>query len=134
MLRLNDIKGHFVIAIGNEHISTPMAYSALDEKYSDFDGSVTKPGDALYNIALDEINRGQIVTNGAFNVFESVVLPMCPIATVLKGELLDLGATVAMMSGSGPSVFGIFRDEASAKYAEQRLTSLGYSAHYAHSV
>jgi 4-diphosphocytidyl-2-C-methyl-D-erythritol kinase len=39
----------------------------------------------------------------------------------IKALLLANGAGGALMSGSGPTVFGIFSDEKSAKRAEQRL-------------
>ena len=35
----------------------------------------------------------------------------------LKKQLLQLGAAAASMSGSGPTVYGLFRDEAKAKEA-----------------
>lgn len=45
-----------------------------------------------------------------------------------KRLLLDLGATSSMMSGSGSSVFGIFRDEASAEDAARSLGLRGIRA------
>ena len=40
------------------------------------------------------------------------------------------GAKTALMSGSGPSVFGIFEDEFSAKKAEKALREYGAAAYY----
>jgi len=43
-----------------------------------------------------------------YNALEHVTIARHPIIAEIKGELLDLGADGAMMSGSGPTVFGIF--------------------------
>ncbi len=45
-----------------------------------------------------------------FNDLESVTLPRHPEVGAMKEELLAGGAVAAMMSGSGPTVFGIFHD------------------------
>ena len=51
------------------------------------------------------------------NVMETVTEKICPqISTILK-EMCALGAKAALMSGSGPTVYGIFGDNASAKKA-----------------
>lgn len=53
------------------------------------------------------------------NVFEAVV--QVPEVTELKQKLTELGAGKALMSGSGPTVFGIFDDETRAKQAFDQL-------------
>jgi 4-diphosphocytidyl-2-C-methyl-D-erythritol kinase len=45
-----------------------------------------------------------------------------------KKLLLERGALISMMSGSGSSVYGIFRDEASAQNAARSLTRSGLRA------
>lgn len=109
---------HFVIAIGEGRVSTPWAYSRLDEIYSNFDGSV-KSG-------------GNIQT--LYNIFESAVIPEIPEIETIKSRLADMGASGALMSGSGPSVFGIFDTPEAAKAARDALVSDGFSAFYATSV
>lgn len=51
------------------------------------------------------------------NVLEEVTIPMHPQIAVIKEELVHLGAEGALMSGSGPTVFGLFREEENAKKA-----------------
>jgi 4-diphosphocytidyl-2-C-methyl-D-erythritol kinase len=51
------------------------------------------------------------------NDLETVSLKMHPELTEIKQLLLRYGAQGAMMSGSGPTVFGIFTDENTAKKA-----------------
>jgi 4-diphosphocytidyl-2-C-methyl-D-erythritol kinase len=49
------------------------------------------------------------------NVFEQVMLPRHPEIMALKEAMLAAGAQGALMSGAGPSVFGIARDQAEAE-------------------
>lgn len=45
------------------------------------------------------------------NDFEEPVFAMHPVLSTIKEKLYDLGATFAMMSGSGSTMFGIFKNE-----------------------
>ena len=56
-----------------------------------------------------------------FNAFEVSVFPKHPLVSALKDKILDLGARVALMSGSGASVFGIFTDRSTAETAAETL-------------
>jgi 4-diphosphocytidyl-2-C-methyl-D-erythritol kinase len=56
------------------------------------------------------------------NDLESVTIPSFPVIADIKVSMLRLGALGAMMSGSGPTVFGIFRDKESAERAREALT------------
>ncbi len=134
--RLPDsLRLHLVVAVGREHISTPSAYKRLDEIYSDFDGTVAYDSMPLYDALFDYISFIPGYPDKLFNVFESAVLPMCPVASEIKARLLEYGATCSLMSGSGPSVFGIFKDESTAIEAAKKLTEdMGVFAVYAQSV
>lgn len=55
------------------------------------------------------------------NVFEELVPENCGEVFTIRDRLRDLGALNAAMSGSGPTVFGIFRDEERAKAAAETL-------------
>ena len=125
---------HVVVATSDEHVSTPEAYKALDALYSNFDGSVSTGGHEHFEKIKSELKKGIIPTEGLYNVFESAILLMCPGAASIKRELLELGAVYAMMSGSGPSVFGIFENAEKAKTVAESLTAKGYKACYAHTV
>jgi 4-diphosphocytidyl-2-C-methyl-D-erythritol kinase len=67
------------------------------------------------------------------NDLEKVAILMCPKIKTLKERLIDAGASGALMSGSGSSVFGVFEDEEQAK---KTLISFGNmkSAFIAHSI
>lgn len=55
------------------------------------------------------------VAENMCNVMESVTEKMYPVIGGIKKKMLLNGASGAVMSGSGPSVFGIFEDEIKAK-------------------
>lgn len=51
------------------------------------------------------------------NDLESVTIPAFPVIDDIKRMLVRLGAAGALMSGSGPTVFGLFEDQAAAERA-----------------
>lgn len=51
------------------------------------------------------------------NVLEEVTIPAHPVIQEIKACMLEAGALGAMMSGSGPTVFGIFENQARARKA-----------------
>ncbi len=55
------------------------------------------------------------------NVLETVTVKKYPIIEELKSAMKTFGAAGAFMSGSGPTVFGIFKEEKAAKEAELKL-------------
>ena len=55
-------------------------------------------------------------------------------AKLLKEKMIELGALSSLMSGSGPSVFGIFKDEETAKKACLELRQQNVDAFYSTSV
>lgn len=57
------------------------------------------------------------------NVLETVTIPNYPVIDEIKKHMLSHGAVGAMMSGSGPTVFGLFDDEATAKKAYTAMRS-----------
>lgn len=64
------------------------------------------------------------------NVLETVTIPNYPVIDEIKKHMLSHGAVGAMMSGSGPTVFGLFDDEATAKKAYKAMRS----SHFARQV
>lgn len=123
------VSGVIAIAIGKEGMSTPAAFAALDDRYDHFRAPCPHPTarEPERIFATDTIPARAI-----FNRFESAVLPLRPEAASLKEILLDSGARAAQMSGSGPSVFGIFESRASAGEAVEKLKKKGARAFLCH--
>lgn len=57
------------------------------------------------------------------NVLETVTISNYPVIDEIKKHMLSNGAVGAMMSGSGPTVFGLFDDEDTAKKAYKAMRS-----------
>jgi 4-diphosphocytidyl-2-C-methyl-D-erythritol kinase len=55
------------------------------------------------------------------NVLESVTIPQHPEIALLKQQMTAHGAIASMMSGSGPTVFGLMPDETTAQAAAEKL-------------
>ena len=97
-------------------ISTPALFKAWDKQKRRL-----RPDTAG---ALEALRQGDLVELGRrmFNVFEGV-LPPSERREIdqIKNTLIQMGASGASMSGSGPTVLGLFRDEAEARQAVQHL-------------
>lgn len=108
-----------VVAKDGEGVSTPEAYRSLDVIFDGFTGQYAggTVDEERYTALLCGLRTDdtELVTDSIYNVFERAVLPHHTKAAGLKEFFYSHGAVAAMMSGSGPSVFGIFRDDASAK-------------------
>ena len=59
------------------------------------------------------------------NVLEDVTIPMHPVIEELKQVMRENGAIGAMMSGSGPTVFGLFENRAAAREAQRKIRESG---------
>ncbi len=57
-----------------------------------------------------------------FNGLESAVLPYYPVVAHAKGALADYGADFTLMSGSGATVFGLFRSKTGAENARINIS------------
>ncbi len=57
------------------------------------------------------------------NDLEAVAFTLHPELCSVKKSFLEFGADKSLMSGSGPTVFGVFRDRASAEQAVKALQS-----------
>lgn len=68
---------------------------------------------------IKEIEQGNLkgIAGKMGNVLESVTIPAHPEIELIKNEMKDKGALNAMMSGSGPTVFGLFDSQDKIKEA-----------------
>ena len=114
-----------VAACGGEGVSTPWAYKRLDDVYGFGKDSGYIPKDISdLRKALSSGNVTAAAEN-MYNIFESVVLPERETAAKIKMILEECGAIRAMMSGSGPSVFGVFTSHESAERAASAIKAMG---------
>ena len=96
-------------------VSTKMVYEKLDTleitEHPDIDG-------ILNGLARKNIHK---VAECMGNVLEQVTIPVYPVIEQIKNVMKEGGAMNAMMSGSGPTVFGLFEDRQSARRAAQKI-------------
>lgn len=95
--------------------STKTVYEKIDKEgvgsHPDIDGILA---------GLQEGDLQQ-VADSMGNVLEQVMLEEYPVLRKIKDVMIGAGALNAMMSGSGPTVFGIFTSRGKAKAAAARL-------------
>ena len=115
---------HAVIVMADEGVSTPWAFAALDARYASY-GSLLAVAEHRHAQLLPAIQGGDLCALAPllYNRFEEVILQERPLAQRAKDDLVGLGASVALMSGSGPAVFGLFEDGAAAKHAAAVLSA-----------
>ncbi len=118
-------KCYIIIAKTGEGVSTPLAYRTLDEMY-DFTSRVVDVGSFTAVLETGDIN---LIAKSMTNIFESAILPIRKDTQRLKEYMLECGALHSMMSGSGPSVFGVFDSPCNAEKAKQALLDKGIDAH-----
>ena len=110
---------HILIAKPPVNVSTKLVYEKLDNTdvklHPDIDGIIEAI--KLKDVALVASRMG--------NVLESVTVPLYPVIDSIKKDMIEHGAINAMMSGSGPTVFGIFPDEQSMIACQQFLRQKG---------
>ncbi len=121
-----------VIAIGEKAISTPAAYAALDEKYNFYQQPLIDDKTAETIARLWENQELDDSCAHFFNVFEQVVPKDNTEVETIQRILRESGAIRAMMSGSGPSVFGVFETQSGAEKACETLQQKGMKAFVCH--
>lgn len=69
------------------------------------------------DIVLEGLREGNLhkVAANMGNVLETVTIPNYPVIAEIRDQMLEMGALNAMMSGSGPTVFGICRERETAE-------------------
>ena len=102
------------------HVSTKFVYTnlVLDEN--------TVHPDIDYMIDCMKRKDLHQLCGSLGNVLESVTIPAHPEIATIKETILKAGALGSLMSGSGPTVFGIFDDLEKAKYAKKVCKELPF--------
>ena len=110
---------HLVVAKPDIDVSTKFVYENLHadtlKKHPDIDGMTQ----AIRSRSL----AGITVRMG--NVLETVTVRAYPVIDQIKKKMLERGAENALMSGSGPTVFGLFTDKERAAGAAKEIRGAG---------
>ncbi|MBR5535405.1 MAG: 4-(cytidine 5'-diphospho)-2-C-methyl-D-erythritol kinase [Clostridia bacterium] len=106
---------HIVLVKPSFSISTKWVYDNIDA----CENITHPPTDELIR-ALEAGDLKGVCANMG-NVLEDVSIAHYPILTSVKEDLISAGAIASQMSGSGPTVFGIFDNHEKAQKAKEAL-------------
>jgi len=107
-----------VIVKPNVSVSTKEVYEAFDSLTEVVHPNIKKLTDSLGKEDL------RYIVKLLGNVLEDVTIKKHGIIDEIKRLLLENGAVFSMMTGSGPTVFGIFENEEKAVMAGERLSEM----------
>lgn len=120
---------HVLIAKPAISVSTRFVYenlnanSLLPEQHPDIDAIID-------GIRTQDIHK---IAENLGNVLETVTIREYPVIQKIKDQMITDGAIGSLMSGSGPTVFGLFTDTQAAQKAYENLR-YGSAAHLAKQV
>lgn len=110
---------HILIGKPPVSVSTKFVYGNLKanelERHPDIDG------------LIEEMKKGDVrgMCRKMENVLETVTIPAYPVIQEIKDRMIKCGAAGAMMSGSGPTVFGVFESKEDGLKAKEELSKSG---------
>ena len=108
-------KCFILLAKPDADVSTKFVYTNLKADqlvhHPDIDGQLKALEDKDLNTLAERME----------NVLESVTAVQYPVVEKIKQDMVRYGALNAMMSGSGPTVFGIFDEEEKLQYAYRKM-------------
>ena len=107
-------------------ISTSDIYNRIDTADSIFHPDTQAVLTAIANKDFD------LLFSNMKNAMQSVTEELCPDISAICGKMHELGAKAALMSGSGPTVYGIFEDDLTAKKAFDYLSTSYQNAFFTH--
>ena len=100
-------------------VSTKYVYEHLD--------AIENPKHPDIDAMIADITVGDLHALGSHmgNILEDVTIQKYPVIAQIKDLMKANGAIVSMMSGSGPTVFGFFEDEATLQSAKSAVEASG---------
>jgi len=118
----------------NIFVSTAWAYknfngyrAAFDGRMERLNGELTKKAEKVNNIEhfirFFEKEEFKSLSDAVLNDLESVTAQEFPVIDEIKDKLRKEGAVFALMSGSGPTVFGVFETRDRAEKASEAFSS-----------
>ncbi len=114
------LRGYLLLVFPPLSVSTSWAYSSLSFP-------LTPPCTDINILAL-LLERGDLagLASRVFNHLEGPVFAKYALLARIKGGLLERGASLALMSGSGSTLFGIFGEGESANEAARWASGMGW--------
>jgi 4-diphosphocytidyl-2-C-methyl-D-erythritol kinase len=113
--------GQLVLVVPDVTVSTAWAYESLKM------GLTT--GETDLTMITSALGQGDVASLSDFlhNDFERLIFDRFPFVETIKQDLLRLGADCALMSGSGPVVYGVFSEEVQAQRCRKQFLERGHT-------
>ncbi len=109
-------KCHVIIAKPPVSVSTAYVYGHIKPDSIEKHPDIEKMADAIRNKDLYALSKL------LYNVMEDVTVPEYPVISQIKDTMINGGALNSIMSGSGPTVFGLFDNIEKAEKVMENLT------------
>ncbi|MBQ9030197.1 MAG: 4-(cytidine 5'-diphospho)-2-C-methyl-D-erythritol kinase [Parasporobacterium sp.] len=123
LTKVGDLPHCFMVIVKPDFgVSTPWAYQALDEYLEQYGADPEGLHPDIDGI-IQALQKGDLPETAAHmeNILELPVAREYPVISEIEIHLMEAGALKAVMSGSGPTVFGIFTDEKKANKALEQI-------------
>lgn len=117
---------HIVIVRSAGQLSTPAIYRRLDVLREGSPWTLPRP-DELGLAQLGHMGPADVAQVAANDLGDAAIQAMPELAETLRA-VTEAGALAALVSGSGPTIWGIARDRAHAEDVTDRLVQKGYLA------
>jgi len=115
---LNTVKGYHVLVVNPSiHISTAKAFSLLNDA-----GVITENSSQNLDCIKDSYTQGIDNFSNFKNSFEIALFSDYTFINDIKTIMLEEGAAMAALSGSGSTMFGLFKHKSDSQRAKDRLT------------
>ena len=116
-------KYYLLIVTPNLRVSTKDIFNAVDDKT--FKKGICENKIDLYNNCINAIKNRNIISlcSNLYNELEFVTCELYSDVKYIKNFVLELGAKAALMSGSGPTVFGIYDSYFKVLNAKNKIKS-----------
>ena len=103
-------------------VCKPELFVSTKEIYEDIDSKIIKkrPNNKLLIQLLKE-NKIQQIADNMYNVLEEVTRERYPVIEEIEKIMMENDALGSMMSGSGPTVFGLYRNREDAENCKNKL-------------
>jgi len=108
---------HILLAKPNVNVSTKSVFREIV-----VDSIKEHPDTAKILLGINTHNK-KLIYDNMYNVLETVTTARHPKILNLKQEMLSCGAINSLMSGSGPTVFGVFNNKETCILASEHIKS-----------
>ncbi len=125
---INPLDAYILLVNPDISVSTKEVYQQIDIS------SIKRHPNTKYVVEIIKNNEKDLLESEMYNVLEEITATMYPEIKTIEEKMYQNGAIVSMMSGSGPTVFGIYNDHTSVLNAYHILKKEYNKVYIAHTI